>query len=160
MTRAAFLLLFIISVSSCKKYFDPKYTYTQPALDFKASGNTIEADSAIAFIDSLHLDTTKVFTYFTNIKSFKASETLINIRLQGKSLGNYDIGNYTSLSFRKPEDGRNYLAQSGKIVISEWDKLQRKYPAISMHRLLTLQEVLSKLNQGDLMQSNTDKIFN
>lgn len=126
MTRAAFLLLFIISVSSCKKYFDPKYTYTQPALDFKASGNTIEADSAIAFIDSLHLDSTKVFTYFTNIKSFKASETLINIRLQGKSLGNYDIGNYTSLSFRKPEDGRNYLAQSGKIVISEWDKITKK----------------------------------
>ncbi len=49
MTRATFLLLFLIGVSSCKKYFDPKYTYTQPVLDFKASGNTIEADSAIAF---------------------------------------------------------------------------------------------------------------
>jgi hypothetical protein len=126
MTRAAFLLLFLIGVSSCKKYFDPKYTYTQPVLDFKASGNTIEADSATAFLDSLHLDTTKVFTYFTNIKSFKASETLINIRLQGKSLGNYDIGNYTSLSFRKPEDGRSYSAQSGKIVINEWNKTTKK----------------------------------
>lgn len=126
MTRAAFLLLFLIGASSCKKYFDPKYTYTQPVLDFKASGNTIEADSAIAFIDSLHLDTTKIFMYFTNIKSFKTSETLINIRLQGKSSGNYDIGNFTSLSFRKPEDGRNYSAQSGKIVISEWDKTTKK----------------------------------
>ena len=126
MTRAAFLLLFLIGVSSCKKYFDPKYTYTQPVLDFKASGNTIEADSATAFLDSLHLDTTKVFTYFMNIKSFKASETLINIRLQGKSLGNYDIGNYTSLSFRKPEDGLSYSAQSGKIVINEWNKTTKK----------------------------------
>ena len=89
MTRAAFLLLFIVGISSCKKYFDPKYTYTQPVLDFKASGNTIEADSAMAFIDSLRLDTTKVFTYFTNIRSFKESETLINIRLQGKSIGNF-----------------------------------------------------------------------
>lgn len=126
MTRAAFLLLFIVGISSCKKYFDPKYTYTQPVLDFNASGNTIEADSAMAFIDSLRLDTTKVFTYFTNIRSFKASETLINIRLQGKSIGNYDIGNYTSLSFRKPEDGLSYSAQSGKIVINEWNKTTKK----------------------------------
>ncbi len=126
MARVALLLLLLIGISSCKKYLDPKYTYTQPVLDFKASGNTIEADSATAFIDSLHLDTTKVFTFFTNIKSFKANETLINIRLQGKSLGNYDIGNYTSLSFRKPEDSRSYLAQSGKIVINEWNKTTKK----------------------------------
>ncbi len=67
MTRAAFLLLFIVGISSCKKYFDPKYTYTQPVLDFKASGNTIEADSAIAFIDSLHLDTTKSVSLISRI---------------------------------------------------------------------------------------------
>jgi hypothetical protein len=126
MTRAAFLLLFIIGVSSCKKYLDPKYAYTQPVLDLKAEGKTLEADSAIAFIDSMHIDTSKAFYYFTNIKSFKENEPLVNIRLQGKSLGNYDIGSNTSLSFQKPENHQVYSAQSGKIVIYEWNMSTKK----------------------------------
>ena len=121
MMRFAIFLLFVASVSSCKKYLDPKYTYTLQAMEFKANNTNFIMDSCITYIDSMRIDTSKKYSFFTHINGMKDADTVFTIRFFGKSIGNYDIGEYNQMRFKNPDTETRYFAQSGKIVIYEWD---------------------------------------